>query len=179
MSVNAKYKEWLTEDGLLRIESWASDGLTNEDIAHNMGITRQTLNNWCKKYVDIFNAIKKGREPVVREIENAIVKSAKGYEYEETSTEVWLDDEGNRRQKVVKHKRYAKPDTSAAIFLLKNYKPNKYRNYNDLTKKQIEAELRKTEAEIDKINFDMRADEGQDEKITDLVSKLDEVLNIE
>ena len=179
MSVNAKYKEWLTEDGLLRIESWASDGLTNEDIAHNMGITRQTLNNWCKKYTSIFDALKKGRVPVVRKLENALVKKAQGFEYEEVTTEMWVDDDGNKRQKVSKHKRYSVPDTSAAIFLLKNYKPNKYRNYNDLTKKQIEAELRKTEAEINKINFDMQIDDNQNDKIIDLVSKLDEVLNIE
>lgn len=179
MSVNAKYKEWLTEDGLLRIESWASDGLTNEDIAHNMGITRQTLNNWCKKYTSIFYALKKGREPVVRKLENSLIKKAQGFEYEETTTEMWVDDKGEKRQKVSKHKKYSAPDTSAAIFLLKNYKPNKYRNYNDLTKKQIDAELRKTEAEINKINFDMQIDEDQNEKIIDMVSKLDEVLNAE
>ena len=179
MSVNAKYREWLTEDGLLRIESWASDGLTNEDIAHNMGIARQTLNNWCKKYPSIMDALKKGREPVVRKLENSLIKKAQGFEYEETTTEMWVDDNGEKRQKVSKHKKYSAPDTSAAIFLLKNYKPNKYRNYNDLTKRQIEAELRKTEAEISKINFDMKADEDQNEKIIDMVSKLDEVLNAE
>ena len=179
MSANAKYKEWLTEDGLLRIESWASDGLTNEDIAHNMGITRQTLNNWCNKYTSIFDALKKGREPVVRKLENSLIKKAQGFEYEEVTTEMWVDDNGEKRQKVSKHKRYSAPDTSAAIFLLKNYKPNKYRNYNDLTKKQIEAELRKTEAEINKINFDIRMDVDQNDKIIDLVSKLDEVLNAE
>lgn len=176
MSVNAKYKEWLTEDGLLRIESWASDGLTNEDIAHNMGIARQTLNNWCKKYSSIMDALKKGREPVVRVIENALIKKAKGFEYEEITTEMWVDDDGNKRQKVTKHKRYSTPDTSAAIFLLKNYKPNKYRNYNDLTKKQIEAELRKTEAEINKINFDMQADEEQEDKLMQYFDKLEQAL---
>ena len=179
MSVNAKYKEWLTEDGLLRIESWASDGLTNEDIAHNMGIARQTLNNWCKKYPSIMDALKKGREPVVRKLENSLIKKAQGFEYEEVTTEMWVYDNGKKRQKVSKHKKYSVPDTSAAIFLLKNYKPNKYRNYNDLTKKQIDAELRKTEAEINKINFDMQIDDDQNEKIIDLVSKLDEVLNVE
>ena len=179
MSVNAKYREWLTEDGLLRVESWASDGLTNEDIAHNMGIARQTLNNWCKKYPSIMDALKKGREPVVRKLENSLIKKAQGFEYEEVTTEMWVDDNGEKRQKVSKHKKYSAPDTSALIFLLKNYKPNKYRNYNDLTKKQIEAELRRTEAEINKINFDMQIDDDQNEKIIDLVSKLDEVLNVE
>ena len=162
MSVNAKYKEWLTEDGLLTIESWASDGLTNEDIAHNMGITRQTLNNWCKKYSSIFDALKKGREPVVRKLENSLIKKAQGFEYVETTTEMWVGDDGKKRQKVSKHTRYSPPDSSALMFLLKNYKPNKYRNYNDLTKKQIEAELRKTEAEIERI----RGDKGDtDERV--------------
>ena len=176
MSVNAKYREWLTEDGLLRIESWASDGLTNEDIAHNMGIVRQTLNNWCKKYPTIMDALKKGREPVVRKLENSLIKKAQGFEYEEVTTEMWVDDNGEKRQKVSKHKKYSAPDTSALIFLLKNYKPNKYRNYNDLTKKQIEAELRKTEAEINKINFDMQADASQEDKLMQYFDKLEQAL---
>lgn len=176
MSVNAKYKEWLTEDGLLRIESWASDGLTNEDIAHNMGITRQTLNNWCKKYTSIFDALKKGREPVVRKLENSLIKKAQGFEYEETTTEMWVDDKGEKRQKVSKHKKYSAPDTSAAIFLLKNYKPNKYRNYNDLTKKQIDAELRKTEAEINKLEFDIKGQENQEDKLTQYFDMLEKAI---
>lgn len=165
MSVNAKYKEWLTEDGLLRIESWASDGLTNEDIAHNMGITRQTLNNWCKKYSSIFDALKKGREPVVRKLENSLIKKARGFEYTETTTEIWIGEDGDKKQKVSKHTRYSPPDSSALMFLLKNYKPNKYRNYNDLTKKQIETDIRKAEAEIDKLAKEVEEEEVQADNI--------------
>lgn len=175
----AKYKEWLTEDALLRIESWASDGLLNKDIAANIGVAEGTFYNWVSKYNEIDEALKKGREPVVRVIENALIKKAKGFEYEETTTEVWVDDDGNKRQQVKRYKRYSPPDTSAAIFLLKNYKPNKYRNYNDLTKKQIETDIKKAQVEISKINFDMQMDDDQNDKIIDLVSKLDEVLNIE
>lgn len=150
LMAKAKYKEWLEESSLIRIESWASDGLTNEQIAKNMGITAKTLREWCRMYSAIGSALKRGREPVVREIENALIKNAKGFEYEETVTDIFIDEDGTRRQKVSKHKRYKPPDTSAAIFLLKNYKPNKYRNYNDLTKRQIEAEVRKLEAEAEK-----------------------------
>lgn len=176
MSVNAKYKEWLTEDGLLRIESWASDGLTNEDIAHNMGIARQTLNNWCKKYSSILDALKKGREPVVRKLENSLIKKAQGFEYVETTTEMWVGEDGEKKQKVSKHTRYSPPDSSALMFLLKNYKPNKYRNYNDLTKKQIETEMRKVEAEIEKIKTDIGGNEERDDKIANFIGMLkDEV----
>lgn len=142
-----KYQEWLTEDSLLRIESWASDGLTDDDIAKNMGISRTTFYNWQNKYSDILNALKKGREPVVRELENALIKKAKGFEYEESDVIIDKDKNGNTSQRVIKHKRYSPPDSSAAMFLLKNYKPDKYRNYNELTKRQIEAEIRKLEAE--------------------------------
>lgn len=45
----AKYEKWLTPDGLVRIGGWARDGLTDEQIAHNMGISRSTLNAWKKK----------------------------------------------------------------------------------------------------------------------------------
>jgi len=178
VSVNAKYKEWLTEDGLLRIESWASDGLTNEDIAHNMGIARQTLNNWCKKYGSILDALKKGREPVVRKLENSLIKKAQGFEYVETTTEMWVGEDGEKKQKVSKHTRYSPPDSSALMFLLKNYKPNKYRNYNDLTKKQIETDMRKVEAEIEKIKNDISGNEERDDKIANFVDMLkDEVRN--
>lgn len=171
-----KYHDWITEDGLMTIESWASDGLTNEDIAHNMGIARQTLNNWCNKYPSIMDALKKGREPVVRRLENSLIKKAQGFEYEEVTTEMWVDDDGQKRQKVSKHKKYSAPDTSALIFLLKNYKPNKYRNYNDLTKKQIEAELRKTEAEINKLEFDIKGQESQEDKLTKYFDMLEKAI---
>ena len=38
-----KYQEWLTEDGLTKLEAWARDGLTDEQIAKNIGIKRPTL----------------------------------------------------------------------------------------------------------------------------------------
>ena len=46
----AKYTEWLTEEGLLKIEGWARDGLTDKQVAHNMNIAESTLHEWKKKY---------------------------------------------------------------------------------------------------------------------------------
>lgn len=53
-----KYEQWLTEEGLLQLEAWARNGLTDEQIAANMGITRSTLNEWKKKYSDISDTLK-------------------------------------------------------------------------------------------------------------------------
>lgn len=151
-----KYSDWITEDGALRIESWASDGLTNEDIAHNIGIARSTLNVWRKKYPLIEDAIKKGREPVTRKLENAIIKKAMGFNYDET--ERYIEEvDGVRKERVKILTKYSVPDSTALIFLLKNYKPNKYRNYNDVTLKKVEAEIDKIVAETEKMKRDTEA----------------------
>ena len=116
MASKASYKDWLTDDNLLRIESWASNGLLNKDIAKNIGVTEGTFNNWTYKYDDISEALKRGRKPVVREIENALITKAKGFEYEEQTVYFNEDSSGKQRKQIVKHKRYSPPDTSAAIF---------------------------------------------------------------
>ena len=78
-----KYQRWLEPDGLLLLEGWARDGLTNEQIAHNMGITAKTLYVWKSAYGEICEALKKGKEIVDIQVENALLKRALGYEYME------------------------------------------------------------------------------------------------
>lgn len=73
-----KYQDWLTHEGLTKLEGWARDGLTDEQIAHNVGIQRTTLYDWKNKYPDISDALKKGKEVVDREVEGALLKRARG-----------------------------------------------------------------------------------------------------
>ena len=54
-----KYEYWLTPEGLLELEGWARDGLTDEQIAYNIGISRSTLNSWKDKYQDISDTLKR------------------------------------------------------------------------------------------------------------------------
>lgn len=117
--MSKKYEDWITEEGLIKIEGWARDGLINEQIATNMGISRSTLNAWCDKYPDISNALKRGKEVVDRQVENALLKRALGYEYEEVSEE--YDENGMLAKKKVTKKQVV-PDTTAQIFWLKNRK---------------------------------------------------------
>ena len=67
-----KYEQWLTEEGLIKIEGWAKDGLIDEDIAKNMGINVRTLYTWQEKYDQIKQALKVGKEVADRIIENAL-----------------------------------------------------------------------------------------------------------
>jgi len=124
-----KFEYWRSVDGLLLIEGWARDGLTYEQIAKNMGISRSTLHEWEKSFSDISDALKKGREVVVRELENALVKRAKGYETEE---EIY---ERNKEGEVVLSRKIRKtvpPDTTALIFALKNMSPDKWRDKKEM-----------------------------------------------
>ena len=93
-----KYEYWKSHDGLLLIEGWARDGLTDEQIAHNMGINVRTLYKWKEEHEQIGQALKKTKEVVDREVENALYKKA------------------------------LSGDTTALIFWLKNRRPNDWRD---------------------------------------------------
>ena len=59
-----KINEWLEKDKLILLEGWARDGLTDEQIAKNIGINRTTLYDWKKKETNIADALKKGKEVI-------------------------------------------------------------------------------------------------------------------
>lgn len=72
----AKIDEWLEPDKLILLKGWSRDGLSKEQIAHNIGIGRTTLYEWEQKEPNIANTLKKGREVVDFEVENALLQSA-------------------------------------------------------------------------------------------------------
>lgn len=154
----ASYKDWITKDGLLMLESWARDGLTNEQIAYNIGVARQTFQRWIKNYSDIADALKRGKRPVDMEVENALLKNALGYSYSEDI--VYKDESGNTRVRRVN--RYSKPDTTAQIFWLKNRKPALWR---DKHVQQIEdaRPVKETESDFLKFLEDRRKAVNKDE----------------
>ncbi|MED4135732.1 helix-turn-helix domain-containing protein [Priestia megaterium] len=129
-----KYGKWITEEGLVLLEGWARDGLTEEQIAHNVGVSRSTLNDWKKKYPDISDALKKGKEVVDLQVENALLKRALGYEYEEVTQESQWNEKSNKYELVVtkRVKKRQAPDTTAQIFWLKNRRPDKWRDKQDV-----------------------------------------------
>lgn len=122
-----RYEEWLTEDGLTRLTGWARDGLTDEQIAGNMGIAERTFTTWKERFPAIVAALKKGKEPVDIQVENALLRRALGYDYEETITEVEDLGGGRTKKHVRKVTKHVPADTTAQIFWLKNRKPKQWR----------------------------------------------------
>lgn len=126
----AKINEWLEKDNLILLEGWARDGLTFEQIAHNIGINVTTLRDWRKKEPTISAILKKGREVVDIEVENALLKRALGYTYKEvTKEQVKNPTTGQYEMMITKEvTKEVQPDTTAQIFWLKNRKPDKWRD---------------------------------------------------
>lgn len=120
----AKYTEWLTEEGLIKINGWARDGLIDEQIATNIGVSYSTFRDWKKKFPALSAALKNGKEVVDRQVENALFKSAVGFIYEEET----VTNAGD----VVLVKKYSKPNTTAQIFWLKNRKRNQWTDKSEV-----------------------------------------------
>lgn len=120
----SKINEWLEKDKLILLEGWARDGLTDEQIAKNIGINRTTLYDWKKKEINIANTLKKGKEIIDFEVENALLKKALGYTITLNKQKVTKDgDVVNITEEV-----HVPPDTTAQIFWLKNRQPKKWRD---------------------------------------------------
>lgn len=126
-----KYEYWLTHEGLIRIEGWARDGLTDEQIASNMGINKATLYRWKEKYCDICDTIKKGKEVVDYEVENALLKKALGYKVKEQKA---LND-----GRIIEIEREVPGDVTAQIFWLKNRKPETWKDKREDEEKTTEG----------------------------------------
>lgn len=120
------------KDKLALVQGWARNGLTNDQIAHNLGINRTTLYKYQQKYEDFANALKKGKEVVDFEVENALLKRALGYDYVEVKEEI----ENGVVTKVTRTTKHVSPDVGAAAFWLKNRKPTEWRD-----RKEVGAEL--------------------------------------
>lgn len=137
-----KYAEWISKDGLVKLEAWARDGLTDEQIAHNMGIATGTLYEWKKKYSEINEALKTGKEVVDIKVENALYNKALGYKVDlkKTFKTRHVIYDSSTGKKIEEHERletgfdevYVPPDTTAQIFWLKNRKPDIWRDRKEL-----------------------------------------------
>ena len=94
----AKYDKWLEPENLLLLEGWARDGLTDEQISKNMCVGTRTLYEWKQKFPQISQALKRGKEVVDIQVENALLELA------------------------------LKGNITAIIFWLKNRRPDKWRD---------------------------------------------------
>lgn len=158
----AKYTEWLQEDKLILLEGWAREGLSDEQIANNMGIATSTFYEWKKKHVEFSEALKKNKEIVDLEVENALLKKSMGYNVPimKAFKVKEIIYENGKKVKETEKIEYAEEevhipaDTTAQIFWLKNRRKEQWR---------------------DKVEYEANKDELN--KVEELLSKLEEEAN--
>lgn len=118
--------DWVRENGLIDY-----GGATLRDFCRAMGIDDMSYYNWMKRS-EFSEAIKKAKEAFRESLEKDIVQSlanaAKGYEYDQVTTE-YTDVNGKPRiKKQVKKNVRVEPNVGAAIFLLTNLAPERWKN---------------------------------------------------
>ena len=113
------------EEKVTLIEGWAKDGLTQQQIANNLGIGLSTLKKYKNKSVAIRTALKKGKEVSDYEVENALYQAA------------------------------INGSVSAMIFWLKNRRPDKWKKKEpaeiELQAKELALRERKLKLEEEKL----------------------------
>ncbi len=141
MARPSKFNEALKET-ILKLYK---EGRTDDQVADIIGVSVRTLHNWKGKYPSFLHALKDSKLVADGLVEASLFSRACGFSA--VSCEV-SDDAGEVRRREFK---VFAPDTTAAIFWLKNRQPEKWReNYqvdvNDLAKKsdeELEARIEK------------------------------------
>ena len=136
-----KYHRWLAPDGLNRLEIWAQNGLTDEQISANIGISCSTFYEWIKRFPEISETIKKGKIPADEAVENALFKSAIGHKETVRKPIKLRDSSGCDYVEIVEEEVYITPQVTAQIFWLKNRRPDKWRDKPDESQRQGNNEL--------------------------------------
>lgn len=111
------------EPKLLLIEAWCRDGLTEAQICDNLDVSQESFIQYKKQFPELVEVLKKGKEVIDVMVENALLKAALGYDYEEDQATA---------QGVYSVKKVAHPNTTALIFWLKNRKPKQWRDKQDI-----------------------------------------------
>lgn len=106
---------------LQSVKGWILQGLDEAAIAQRLGVSCRTLKKYKREHNEFCQVLKSGREEVIAEVEDALIKKAKGYIYNEVKTV----DKGDRIETTTTQKEVP-PDLSAISFLLRNYCPERW-----------------------------------------------------
>lgn len=118
--------DWVRENGLIDY-----GGATLTDFCKAMSIDNMSYYRWLSKS-EFSEAIKEAKEQFRDRLEKEIVKSlanaAKGYDYDQITTE-YTDVNGKPKiKKQVKKTVHIEPNVAASIFLLTNLAPGQWKN---------------------------------------------------
>jgi len=117
---------WMNGDNLDKLCEWVSNGLSDKQLARNMGISESTFYNWKRENPSFAEVLSEAKEKPKIELENSMFKLATGQMYiEETKTV--LDPQGQKIVKIDKVRKQLPPNPQIQMFLARVWMPEKYR----------------------------------------------------
>ena len=152
------------------IQEWLKLGMTDKDIAENLGISKQTICEYKKKFPEFSELCKNSRKQPVTEIKTALFNRATGFHYSEKKTvveyEEWseevksalqaigIDTSNLEKRKLVRmevYDKYSVPDPASALILLKHWDKEHEWTQDpqmlDLKRKELALREKKIESE--------------------------------
>lgn len=97
-------------------------GFTDQELADLFEVNVRTIANWKNAHVDFLSALKVSKAVADERVERSLFARATGYEHDEVDIRV-IDHELVKTE----IRKYYPPDTTAAIFWLKNRRPSDWR----------------------------------------------------
>ena len=107
-------------------------GATDKELSEFFSVSEQTLNKWKKDYPEFLESLKKGKNIADANVASRLYNRAIGYNCKATKC-------ATSNGKITDSKEFIEhypPDTTAAIFWLKNRQPEKWRD-----KKEVDANV--------------------------------------
>lgn len=115
------------------IAGLAARGYTVEDMAEDIGVAQSTLHKWIHDNEELSEALKNGRSLPDTMVENSLYKRATGYKITKRKTIISAGANGEQKPvRVEVSEEEIAPDVTAAIFWLKNRRPDLWRDRQDL-----------------------------------------------
>ena len=102
-------------------------GATDKQLADFFQVSEQTLNTWKQKYPKFLESLKEGKEKADAMVANRLYMRALGYSHPEVHVSNYQGD--ITLTPLTKH---YPPDSTAAIFWLKNRRPDQWRDRHDV-----------------------------------------------
>ena len=115
------------------IIDYCEKGADLRGLAELLGCGLTTVNKLKHDYKEFRELVKKGGDIADEKVVSTLYKRAIGYDAEETCTEVKVSPDGSAQTTYVKKiKKHIPPDTTAAIFWLKNRRREEWNDRQDV-----------------------------------------------
>lgn len=130
------------------VEGWCRDGLTMEQIASNLAISKTTFYKYAKEHSELSELLKKGKDVADYKVENELYKKTQGYTVKvkkPIKVKEVIYENGKKKKEiekieVVEQEQYYPAELGAQIFWLKNRRPDKWKDKIPEDKDKEESE---------------------------------------